>query len=90
MAHRVKRRLSASERQAFDAHGYWCHYCGAEHSLTTDHIIARANGGTDAPSNLIPACHSCNASKGTKSYEDFCEWLEAETAAFAASYQPGL
>lgn len=86
---KAKRRFSAAERAAFDAHGWRCHYCGSEHSLVSDHIVAKANGGTSESSNLIPACWTCNASKGRKSYEEFLEWIEAEVAAFEVSYQPG-
>ncbi|MES9510183.1 HNH endonuclease signature motif containing protein [Streptomyces sp. NPDC000609] len=40
-----------------------CVYCGAE-SRVMDHVIPFASGGADSPSNLVPACDSCNLSKG--------------------------
>jgi 5-methylcytosine-specific restriction endonuclease McrA len=45
-----------------------CVYCGATEKssgrkLHLDHITARALGGTNAVSNLVTACHSCNSRK---------------------------
>jgi len=31
--------------------------------LTLDHITPRHQGGTDAPENLITACHGCNSTR---------------------------
>jgi len=39
-----------------------CVYCG-EPAVEIDHFIPKALGGSDALSNLVPACRSCNASK---------------------------
>ena len=45
-----------------------CAYCGILtnpfHNFTIDHIVPRHLGGTDDPGNLLPACASCNSSKG--------------------------
>jgi hypothetical protein len=35
------------------------HVCGA-YATTVQHVIRREHGGTDAVSNLIPACGPCN------------------------------
>jgi 5-methylcytosine-specific restriction endonuclease McrA len=44
-----------------------CSYCGKkETALQIEHIVARANGGTDMVSNLCLACDSCNKRKGTQ------------------------
>ena len=43
-----------------------CSYC-AKTADTIDHVWPRSRGGDDHPNNLVPACRSCNSSKGTKS-----------------------
>jgi len=39
-----------------------CRYCGAK-ATTADHVVAKANGGTDAMSNLVASCRPCNSGK---------------------------
>lgn len=61
---------------ARDAHT--CGYCGRD-ATSVDHIIAKANGGTDDESNLISCCRKCNSFKGARTlvrtaYYD-PEWL---------------
>jgi 5-methylcytosine-specific restriction endonuclease McrA len=44
-----------------------CAYCGKQNvPLQIEHIVARANGGTDRISNLCLACEPCNKRKGTQ------------------------
>ena len=48
-------------------------YCGAQPPdvvLEIDHIIARHNGGTDDPENLLTACFDCNRAKRTDGIQD--------------------
>lgn len=40
-----------------------CWMCGAP-SDTVDHLTPLAAGGTNHPSNLAPACRTCNSSRG--------------------------
>lgn len=43
-----------------------CRYCGRaapDVSITIDHVIPEALGGTDEPSNLVTACKDCNSGK---------------------------
>lgn len=55
--------------------GFQCRYCGCTNRpLTLDHVVARSRGGSDEPSNLVPACTPCNSSKGAKTLE---EWRPA-------------
>lgn len=44
-------------------HAGRCRYCG-EPGGTVDHIIPRAQGGTDSVRSLTAACASCNTRKG--------------------------
>lgn len=46
--------------------GWLCFYCKKKLSpktLTQDHRIPLNNGGTNWPSNLVPACGKCNSGK---------------------------
>lgn len=81
-----KTSFNAEEQKCFEIDGYACHYCGTTEALTIDHIVPRSLGGTNTLSNYLTACHSCNASKRNKPYEDFIEWREAEMAAFVTMY----
>lgn len=40
-----------------------CRSCHGAPSTHADHVVARANGGTDAPSNLQGLCASCHSRK---------------------------
>lgn len=42
-----------------------CFYCG-EAGGTIDHVIPLSRGGSHAIGNLVPACRTCNLSKGKK------------------------
>lgn len=48
-----------------------CAYCGSEVPLEQDHLAPMINGGEYSKDNIIPACKSCNCSKGPK---DFFQW----------------
>lgn len=57
-----------------------CAYCGNppidDKSLTLDHVKPKARGGEDRTSNCVPACKSCNHSKGS---EDWLTWYHRQT-----------
>ena len=46
-----------------------CTYCGCElhgAAATVDHVVARANGGSEYdPANLVACCRRCNSVKGS-------------------------
>lgn len=48
-----------------------CAYCGKEKPLQQEHFIALTKNGEYTHNNIIPACQTCNCSKGKK---DFFEW----------------
>jgi len=50
-------------------HGGRCYFCGTlltAETMTIDHLIPKCKGGTNALSNLMPACEPCNRKKGRK------------------------
>lgn len=69
---------------ALDFFSHSCAYCGGKGRLEQEHITPVSKGGPYIASNIIPACRSCNASKGDKDlkiwyrkHENFnCERLE--------------
>ena len=49
-------------REILERDQYVCWYCGGV-ATETDHVVAKANGGTDDPENLVAACKPCNVAK---------------------------
>jgi hypothetical protein len=66
----MSKRKAISKRirfEVFHRDGFRCRYCGATGdgiTLHLDHVVAVANGGTNAISNLLTACADCNLGKG--------------------------
>ncbi|MNH04760.1 HNH endonuclease [compost metagenome] len=52
-----------------------CAYCGVKQSrktkLTKDHVVPVSKGGPTVRRNIIPACTSCNCSKGDTDLEEW-------------------
>lgn len=49
-----------------------CAYCGVQNvPLQVEHIVPRANGGSDRVSNLTLACPPCNQKKGSRPIDEF-------------------
>lgn len=49
-----------------------CAYCDASDTpLEIEHIVARAQGGSDRASNLCLACHTCNQKKANRRLVEF-------------------
>ena len=40
-----------------------CHWGCGRRATSADHLVAVANGGSNALSNLVPACEPCNKSR---------------------------
>ena len=55
--------------------GLACVYCGAGiedgAKLTLDHLAPHSDGGSNAATNLVTACHKCNSSRGNRDYHTF-------------------
>ena len=52
---------------------YTCRYCGGtapDVTLTVDHVVPRALGGPDEPTNLVTACRECNSGKSSTSPDE--------------------
>ena len=60
---------------AWSKTGGKCWYCGIQldptKNLTFDHFVPKSAGGNSTADNLVPCCAKCNASKGSRSVEDF-------------------
>jgi 5-methylcytosine-specific restriction endonuclease McrA len=63
-----------------EASGGRCWYCGCKMtfggagigaSITREHMLPRARGGSNKPSNIVAACRACNVSKQAKTVEEF-------------------
>ena len=46
-----------------DRDQWTCHWC-SKPAATVDHVIARMDGGSDDPSNLVACCSRCNIVRG--------------------------
>lgn len=63
-----------------------CAYCGATgEMLTMDHVEPIARGGADTPENAVPACVSCNSSKGARF---LLEWVVSGADRCPVQFQP--
>lgn len=60
-----------------------CFYCGIDISdrTTIDHFLPTSAGGSDHPSNLVPACESCNRAKGPRPLSNWRRILRWRSAA---------
>lgn len=57
-----------------------CAYCRRSIPLTIDHVVPITRGGRHAIGNILPACMSCNASKGNRLLVEWYRWLEVRGA----------
>ena len=56
--------------------GGTCCYCGKEKPLTIEHFVPVNNMGELSIDNVLPACVSCNCSKGAR---EFRTWFKSQT-----------
>ncbi len=57
--------------QRFSYYGNCCYYCGCDGKMQIEHRIPLSRGGSNHPSNIVPACPSCNNSKGTMTEREY-------------------
>lgn len=63
-------------RRLYHRYGHRCAYCRQpDEMLGLDHVFPLARGGRHTIGNLLPACPSCNASKGNKTLTEWSVWL---------------
>lgn len=67
----IDKQLSAQSGLCF-----WCYDIMLLGKHTVDHLIPLSRGGTNWPSNLVCACHSCNSQKGAKTPDEYREYLK--------------
>jgi len=48
-----------------------CAYCGKEDKLAQEHFLPLSKGGEYTHNNIVPACKSCNSSKGNKLFHEW-------------------
>ena len=66
--------VSSYRRQLLRKGNCTCSYCGCKLGLdssTIDHVIPKAQGGKDIPSNLILSCQRCNQIKGSRTPQEW-------------------
>lgn len=68
----AKRRFRKSIKYGW---GGLCAYCRCNRATTLDHLKPKSKGGSSLRSNLVPACRSCNHSKGSRNW---LEWFEEQ------------
>ncbi len=70
---RADNDLTAAQWAAIQAAWGGCAYCGRfSESLQRDCVLPLSRGGRYTVENVVPACRSCNASKGN---EEVTHWL---------------
>jgi len=68
LKHMLPATLTSEQWEAIKvAYHHRCAYCGTKpEKLTQDHVIPISKGGGYTADNIVPACGSCNSSKGTR------------------------
>ncbi len=68
--HRKRANGGSVRREAWEdlkaSYRYRCAYCHQRKPLTQDHVVPIVKGGWHVIENIVPACRSCNSSKGVK------------------------
>jgi 5-methylcytosine-specific restriction endonuclease McrA len=70
-----------SRAEVFKRWDYRCAYCNGPASHM-DHVQPLSKGGGDVEANVVPACVSCNLSKGAKTLAEWAESFAPEPPPF--------
>lgn len=82
ISHKEVYRSKENLAIAWDKTKGCCAYCGTlknpyrEPSYDIDHIISKKNLGSNDIENLFLSCHHCNTQKGSKTIEQYREYLK--------------
>lgn len=71
--------LTERRKKILSKTGGRCFYCGVDEfdRIHIDHATPISRGGSDALSNLLPACVDCNFEKRARTVEEYRHFLEA-------------
>jgi 5-methylcytosine-specific restriction endonuclease McrA len=72
-ARKITNSLVVSVKEAKRIYSSQCFYCGNSGG-EMDHVLPLSRGGLHSVGNLVPACRSCNASKGAKTIMEWRLW----------------
>ena len=64
--HTTNNKTYAANRRLLLKDNPVCHWCQTRAADTADHLTPYVLGGDDSLDNLVPACRSCNSSRGAK------------------------
>ncbi len=75
-----------------EAQNHRCCWCGRHttdergrgHSATVEHVVPKAEGGSDDMDNLVMACMRCNNERGRRSAEDYLTELVRRRSEYTA------
>jgi len=68
---KTPKRVVFSRMNIFLRDNFTCQYCNKKFSsstLTFDHVVPRAKGGKTSFTNIVSACVTCNARKGSSTF----------------------
>lgn len=71
MMHEPDAMTDAEWEAKKSAYRFTCAYCAGPGPVEMDHVIPLSKGGRHNPDNVVPACRSCNKSKGDKTLDEW-------------------
>ena len=64
--------VAADVEFAFKVRGGRCVYC-TRPATAIDHVVPLSRGGANHPSNIVPACRSCNSRKHASTVREWAD-----------------